>query len=79
MPVSLEDQAVLSTGPVLWSAIYQVVGKHATTICHLLEKFVQTPQQIFYNFGQSVGHDERNYRNYHSYELMMDITPAYMV
>lgn len=33
-------------------------------------------EQIFYNFCQSVGHDEHNYR---SYELMMDRTPTYRV
>lgn len=44
--------------------------------CHLLQKFVQTPQKLFCNFCRSVGHDERNFR---SYELMMDRSPAYRI
>jgi len=76
MPLRTEAQAGLSVGPALWCAICQVAGKHATNNCHLLQKFVQTPQQLFYNFCRSVGYDERNCR---SYELMMDITPTYSV
>lgn len=44
MPLSTESQAGPSTGPVLWCAIYQVARKHVTENCHLLQKFVQTPQ-----------------------------------
>lgn len=44
--------------------------------CHMLQKFVQTPQQLLCNFYRSVGHDEHNCN---CYELMMDRTPAYRV
>lgn len=76
MPLMLEAQAGLCAGPSLWCTICQVVGKHATDNCHLLQKFVQIPQQLFCNFFRSVGHDECNYI---SYELMMDRTSAYRV
>jgi len=76
MPLRLEDQVGPSTEPTLWCAIYQVVGEHETNNCHLLQKFVQTPQQVFYNFCKSVGHKECNCR---SYELMMERIPAYQM
>jgi hypothetical protein len=60
----------------LWCAICHATGKHTVDNCHLLQKFVQTPQQLFCNFYKSVGHDECNCR---SYELMMDKTPTYRV
>ena len=74
--MKLESQAGPSAGPTLWCVICQLVGKHVTNNCHLLQKFIQTPQQIFCNFCQSVGHDEGNCQ---SYELMTDKTPAYRV
>ena len=76
MPLRPKAQAGPSAGPALWCAIYQVARKHAMDNCHLLQKFVQTPQQLFCNFCKSIGHDECNYR---SYELMMDRTPSYRV
>jgi len=60
----------------LWCMIVRIGGKHATDNCHLLQKYIQTSQQLFYNFYKSVGHDECTYR---SYELMMDQTPTYRV
>ena len=60
----------------MWCAIVQIVGKHVTDNFHLLQKFVQTLQQLFYNFCQSVGHDECNF---YRYELMMDKALAYRV
>lgn len=42
--------------------------------CHLLQKYTQTPEQLFCNFYKSVGHDEYTCRNY---ELMMGQTPTY--
>jgi len=59
MPLRLEAQG-LSTGPELWCTICQVVGKHMTENYHLLQKFVQTPQRLFYNFCRLVGYDEHN-------------------
>ena len=50
MPLQLEAVAGPSVGPTLWCAICQVAGKHTTDNCHLLQKFVQTPQQLFCNF-----------------------------
>ena len=76
MPLRLEAQVGPSAGPTLWCAICPVAGKHATDNCHLLQRYVQAPQQLFCNFCRSVGHDEHTYR---SYELMMDRTPAYRV
>jgi len=76
MPLRPKALAAPSTGPALWCAIYEVAGKHATNNFHFLRKFVQTPQHLFCNFFQSVGHDEQIY---HSYELMMNRTPAYRV
>jgi len=76
IPLRPDAQARPSAEPTLWCAICQVAGKHMIFYCHLLQKFVQTPQQHFCNFCKSVGHDECNY---HSYELMMDITLAYWV
>ena len=76
MPLRPEYQAGLSTRPALWCAIYQVTGKHVIDNCHLLQKFVQTSQQLFCNFYKLVGHDERNCC---SYELMMERTLAYQM
>ena len=42
----------------------------------MLQKLVQTPQQLLCNFCRSIGHDERNCI---SYELMIDKTPTYRV
>lgn len=72
--LKLENIVGPSTGVPLWCAIFQIDGKHATNHCHLLENFVQTPQQLFCTFCKSVGHNERNCR---SYELMMEQTPTY--
>lgn len=76
MPLRLEDQVGPSTGPALWYAIYQVGGKHVTYNSHLLQKFVQTPQQCFCNFYKSVAHEKCKC---HRYELMMERTPAYRI
>lgn len=76
IPLRSETQVGSSTGPALWCAICQVARKHMTDKCHLLQKLVKTPKQLFYNFCRSVGHDENNCR---SYEFMMDITTAYRV
>jgi len=74
VPLRLESQAGTRMGPTLWCVICWVAGKHVTDNCHLLQKFVQTLQQLFCNFYKSMGHDECNYR---SYELMMERAPAY--
>ena len=58
MPLRLEVQAGPSAAPTLCCAICQVGGKHATDNCHLLQKYTQTPQQLYCNFCRSVGHDE---------------------
>ena len=76
MPLRLKSQARLSVEPTLWCAICQVASKHTTDNCHLLHKFVQTPQQLFCNFCKLVGNDEHNCR---SYELTMDRKPTYRV
>lgn len=76
MPMRLEALLGTSIGPTLWCAIYQVVGKHVTNNYHLLQKFVQTPQQLIYNFYKLVGHEECNC---HSYDLMMERTPTYQM
>lgn len=65
-----------SVGVPIWCVICQVAGKHATENCHLLQNFVQTPQQLFFTFCKSVGHDEHNFR---SYELMMEQTLMYRI
>jgi len=65
-----------STMATLSCAIFQIGGKHTIDDCHLLQKYMQNSQQLFYNFCRSVGHDECTYR---SYELMMDQTPTYSV
>lgn len=49
MPLSPKAQEGASTGPALWCAICEVVGKHATNNCHMLQNFVQAPQRLFYN------------------------------
>lgn len=74
MSLRLEVQVEPSVTPALWCMIYQIGGKHMTNNCHFLQKYTQTPQQLFCNFYWSVGHDERTCR---SYELMMDQTPTY--
>lgn len=76
MPLRQEAPTRPSVGPTLWCAICQVAGKHVIDNCHLLQKFVQTLQQLFCNFCKSVGYDEHNYR---SYELMMERTPTYRI
>jgi len=76
MPLRPEAQAGPSVVPTLWCVIYQIAGKHATNNCHLLQKYTQNSQHLFYNFCRSVGHDECTCR---SYELMMDRTPTYKV
>jgi len=50
MPLRPEAQVGPSTGPALWCVICQVDGKHVIENCHLLQKIVQTPQQLFCNF-----------------------------
>ncbi len=74
VPLRPEAQAGPGAGPMLWCVIFQVVGKYVTDNCHLLQKFIQTPQQIFCNFCQSIGHNEHNCR---FYELIMERTPTY--
>lgn len=74
MPLKVEVQEIPSAALALWCAICQVGGKHATDNCHLLEKYTQTPQQLYCNFCRSVGHDEGTCR---SYDLMMERTLAY--
>jgi len=64
-PIPLRPEVPVgpSVETALWCAICQVVGQHAIDNCHLLQNFVQTPQQLFYNFCKSVGHDERQCHN----------------
>lgn len=69
VPLKLENRARKSTSVVPWCVIFQITGKHMTDNYHLLQKFVQIPQQLFCNFCKFVGHDECNCQ---SYELMMD-------
>ena len=76
MPLRPEAQVGPSAAPALWCAICQIGGKHTTDNCHLLQKYTQMSQQLFYNFCRSIGHDECTFR---SYELMMDQTLAYTV
>ena len=76
MPLRLKVQEGPSVAPTLWCAIFQIDGKHATNNYHLLQKYTQNLQQLFYNFCRSVGHNEHTCR---SYELMMDRTPTYRV
>lgn len=76
MPPRPKTQAKPSVAPTLWCAIYHIAKKYATNNCHLLQKYTQAPQQLFYNFCRSVGHDEHTFR---SYDLMMDRTPTYRV
>ena len=52
MPLRPEAQAGPSTVLSLWFSIYQVAEKHAMDNCHLLQKYVQMPQQLFCNFLQ---------------------------
>jgi len=76
MSLRPEAQARLRVGPELWCTICQVAGKHTIDNCHLLQTFIQTLQQQFYNFCRSISHDDCNCK---SYELMMDKTPTYRV
>jgi len=76
LPLRPEAQVGPSTVPVLWCVICQIGGKHAIDNCHLLQKYAQNSQQLFYNFYKSVGHDECTCI---SYEPMMDLTPTYRV
>ena len=46
MPLRPKAQERLSAGPVVWCTICQVGGKHMTNNFHLLQKFVQTTQQL---------------------------------
>jgi len=41
---------------------------------HMLQNYVQTPQQLFRNFCRSIGYDEHNCK---SYEFVMDRTLTY--
>jgi len=77
-PIPLKTKALarLSVGTTLWCAICQVAGQHVMDNCLLLQKFIQTPQQLFCNFYKSMGHDERHCQ---SYELMMERTPTYQM
>lgn len=58
MPLRLELQVGPSAVPALWCTICQVGGKHATKDYHLLQKYTQTPQQLYCNLCRLVGHDE---------------------
>lgn len=73
-PLRLEAPAGPSVGATLWCTIFQVARKDATDNCHLLQNFIQTQQQLFYDFCKFVGHDERYC---HSSELIMERTPMY--
>ena len=68
MSLRLEAQVGPSMAPAFWCTIYQIGGKCMMENCHLLQKFTQTPQQLFCNFCMSAGHDEHTCR---SYELMI--------
>ena len=74
MPLRLEAEARPSMAPALWCMICQIGGNHATDNYHLLQKYMENSQKLFYNFCRLVGHDECTCR---SYELMMDRTPTY--
>ena len=76
IPLRPKAQAGPSVAPAFWCVIYQIGGKHAMDSFHLLQKYTQNLQQLFYNFYRSVGHDECTCR---SYELMMDGTATYRV
>ena len=76
MLVRPEVKARPSAKPTLWCAICQIGGNHTTNNYHLLQKYTQNLQQLFYNFCRSIRHDECTCR---SYELMMDRTPTYIV
>lgn len=77
-PITLKPEAPAgsSMGAALWCTICQVARQHAMDNCHLLQKFVQIPQKLFYNFCKSMGHDECHCCNY---ELMMERTPTYQM
>ena len=53
-----------------WCEICRMNG-HRPQECHLLQKYVQTPKNLFCSFCKSVGHYENNCR---AYELMMERT-----
>ena len=46
MPLRPKAQARPSAMPDLWCAIFQIVGKHATNNCHLLQKYTQNSKQL---------------------------------
>ena len=50
IPLKQEALAGPSMGPVLLCANCQVARKHVTDNCHLLQNFVQMPQQLFCDF-----------------------------
>jgi len=70
-PIPLRPEALTrpSIGAALWCDIYQAARQHATDNCHLLQNFIQTPQQFFYKFHKLVGHNECHCFNY---ELMRE-------
>lgn len=76
MPLRPEAQEGSSTVPTLWCMICQIGWNHVIDNYHLLQKYMQTSQQLFSNFCRLVGHDEHTCR---SYEMMMDQTPTYRV
>ena len=49
MPLRPEAQTGPSAAPVLQCAIFQVVETHKIDNCHLLQKYTQTLQQLFFN------------------------------
>ena len=74
VPLKPENIVGPRVGVPLWCTIFQIAGKHATDNCHILQKFVHTPQLLFFTFSKLGGHDECNFR---SYELMTEWTPTY--
>ena len=54
-PLRLEAQVGSSVIALPWCAICQVGGNHMTYNWHILQKFTQTPQQLFCNFCRLVG------------------------
>ena len=57
-----------SVGPHVWCSICEVVGQNSTDYCHLLQTFVRSPKELFCNFCNLVGHDEKHCK---SYDVMM--------
>jgi len=58
MPLWPEMQVGPSVAPILWCMICKIGGKHATDNFHLLQKYTQNSQTLFYNFYRLLGHDE---------------------